>query len=110
MATARPMPESPPVITRPLAVEPPLPRYDSSPWSGFGVISSGRAGRRLLLRRLAVLLAVLAGGVLLGVLVLAHRFSSRARRVWGLPATYPAGTRKRAVALCWPCGSTAASM
>ncbi len=44
IATARPIPESPPVISARLPSSLPLPRYDSSPWSGLGVISPVEPG------------------------------------------------------------------
>src|SRR5918994_7841332 len=40
MATARPMPESPPVMIAARPSSLPEPVYDSSPWSGLGVISA----------------------------------------------------------------------
>src|SRR4051812_8727958 len=44
MATARPMPLSPPVMTARLPASRPLPRYDRSPWSGVGSISDVTPG------------------------------------------------------------------
>ena len=40
MATARPMPLSPPVITAFLPASRPLPLYEVSPWSGTGFMAS----------------------------------------------------------------------
>src|SRR3954449_9587164 len=44
MATARPMPLSPPVMSATRSVSRPRPLYDSSPWSARGVISSIEPG------------------------------------------------------------------
>src|SRR6478735_5220915 len=44
MATARPMPESPPVISARRPSSRPVPRYDCSPWSGTGSMRPVRPG------------------------------------------------------------------
>src|SRR5690606_22107097 len=44
MATARPMPESPPVTSALRPSRRPLPRYDVSPWSGTGSMGRVRPG------------------------------------------------------------------